>query len=238
MSEQRFERIKAVATELNIGLDRAIEFLNAKGFSFRRDPNAKINEEQYKLLLKEFGTDLKDKKEASNLFVKKSADNLVIDSQTPQEKKHEEPELFIKNIGIESKPEPIAPDTVQIDDSNKIVRSNVKLEGPKILGKIDLTSQKSDGKKSIYAAKPPVIQSKLDFDIPPAHLNPKNVVDEPNITALASEKEVVSPVIENTEFNNDDTIQFNENIVPIDEVVAPTIENVPDIEEHPKHIYE
>jgi translation initiation factor IF-2 len=238
MSEQRFERIKAVATELNIGLDRAIEFLNAKGFSFRRDPNAKINEEQYKLLLKEFGTDLKDKKEASNLFVKKSNDNLVIESQPYQEKKQEEPELFIKNIGIESKHEQIAHEVVQTDDSNKILRSNVRLEGPKILGKIDLTSQKSDGKKSIYAAKPPVIQSKLDFDTPPANVNPKNVVDEPNNSAISSEKEVVSPFIDVTEPNNEDTNQQNDNIVPNHEVVAPTTENVLNTDEHSKHINE
>lgn len=161
MSEEKTERISKVARELNIGVQRAIDFLNSKGAGLRNDPNAKISEDYIRLLKREFGEDLKDKKEASNLTIgKKAADNFVIDSQKPTTHyaKKQEEEVFIRNTQPDVKP------SVNEPEPELIHRTQVKLDGPKILGKINLEPQKP-------AVKP---QTSVIEEPKPAEQEPKN----------------------------------------------------------------
>ena len=64
MSEERAIRINKVLRELNISLDRAVDFLKTKGFEIEASPNAKISDDEYTALNKQFSAD-KGKKEAS-----------------------------------------------------------------------------------------------------------------------------------------------------------------------------
>ncbi|TDS65256.1 translation initiation factor IF-2 [Myroides indicus] len=64
MSEERAIRINKVLRELNISLDRAVDFLKGKGFEIDATPNAKISQEEYSVLCKQFSAD-RGKKEAS-----------------------------------------------------------------------------------------------------------------------------------------------------------------------------
>src|SRR5690606_33937255 len=64
MSDKRSIRINKVLRELNISLDRAVDFLKSKGHEIEASPNAKISQEELDALNKEFSTD-KNKKEAS-----------------------------------------------------------------------------------------------------------------------------------------------------------------------------
>lgn len=133
MSEEKLERLNKVVRELNISLGRAVDFLNSKGYSIRNDPNGKINEDQYKILLKEFGSDLKDKKEASELnFGRKPA---------ATEYKHTSPNTEER---LERPVEPVskAVEPVLNPSHDTVVRTEVKMEGPKVLGKIELTPKK------------------------------------------------------------------------------------------------
>ncbi|MDX5325638.1 MAG: translation initiation factor IF-2 [Bacteroidota bacterium] len=57
-------RLSKIIKELNISLDRAVEFLAEKGHEVVRNPNTKIDDEQHDLLLGAFAAD-KSKKEAS-----------------------------------------------------------------------------------------------------------------------------------------------------------------------------
>ena len=58
-------RLNKVLRELNISLDRVIEFLSTKGIQVEPRPTTKISEETYNVLLEEFETD-KSKRDASN----------------------------------------------------------------------------------------------------------------------------------------------------------------------------
>ncbi|MCC5918169.1 MAG: translation initiation factor IF-2 [Cryomorphaceae bacterium] len=58
------QRLSKVIRELNISLNRAVEFLTAKGVEVDANPNVKINEDVYDLLVDEFEQD-KTKKEKS-----------------------------------------------------------------------------------------------------------------------------------------------------------------------------
>ena len=50
-------RLNKVTRDLNVGISTVVEFLQKKGFAVEANPNTKINEEQYALLMKEFSTD-------------------------------------------------------------------------------------------------------------------------------------------------------------------------------------
>ena len=60
-------RLNKVARDLNVGVQTIGEFLQKKGFEINVDPNTKISDEQHELLVKEFSTDKKLKKESDNI---------------------------------------------------------------------------------------------------------------------------------------------------------------------------
>ena len=115
MAEGKTIRINKVLREFNISLDRAVEFLGAKGYVVEARPTTKISDEEYQILLAEFQTDKSKKVEAK---------------EVGEEKRKEKEELrqeFEKEQ--EEKPAP-APE---------VVKAESKLTGPKMLGKIDFS---------------------------------------------------------------------------------------------------
>lgn len=50
-------RLNKVTRDLNVGISTVVEFLQKKGYSVEANPNTKISEEQYAILVKEFSTD-------------------------------------------------------------------------------------------------------------------------------------------------------------------------------------
>ena len=104
------KRLSKVARELNVGISTIVEYLASQGKEISSNPNTKIGEDLYLILLQEFQ---KEK------FEKEKADNVVID----------QPERKVISIDKEGPKK-------QID---KIVAKADKLSGPSVLGKIDLT---------------------------------------------------------------------------------------------------
>lgn len=54
-------RLIKVSKDLNVGINSLVEFLQKKGFAVEANPNTKIDDEQYDLLVNEFGKDKKIK---------------------------------------------------------------------------------------------------------------------------------------------------------------------------------
>ena len=50
-----------VQRKLNVGINTVVEFLHKKGFEVEDNPNTRISDEQYALLVKEFGKNLPEK---------------------------------------------------------------------------------------------------------------------------------------------------------------------------------
>ena len=50
-------RLNKVTRDLNVGLSTVVDFLQKKGYDIESNPNTKITEEEYELLVKEFSTD-------------------------------------------------------------------------------------------------------------------------------------------------------------------------------------
>jgi len=153
MSEEKMMRLSLAARKLNVGLSTITDFLSDKGFEVDSKPNSKISEEQFNMLAKEFASSAMEKEEASGLTIgSKHAGNMVIDSEGESKARKEEDEekILIKNSGateastsaespkIEEAPtkEPEKPS----EDTHK--SEAPKLQGIKVLGKIDLDDKK------------------------------------------------------------------------------------------------
>ncbi len=99
MAEAKMMRLGQVARKLNIGKDTIIDYLGRKGHEVENNPNAKISEDQYKVLEREFASSAMDKEEAHSLSIgRKSNQNVVIDadSDEPAGQSDDEDEIFIK----------------------------------------------------------------------------------------------------------------------------------------------
>lgn len=57
MAEERLIRINKILRELNLSLDRAVDFLKEKDIHIESSPNAKLSQEEYKILCNQFSPD-------------------------------------------------------------------------------------------------------------------------------------------------------------------------------------
>ncbi len=146
-------RLNKVLKELNISLDRAVDFLSSKKIDIEPRPTSKIDQETYGLLLAEFQTDKsdKDKLEEINTQKKKELEEKQIIEEKLQEKSDEKLEVKKEILKeTESKTETSKPDQENLEkeeekkdpeDSSKIQTNFQKLTGLKKTGEvIDLDS--------------------------------------------------------------------------------------------------
>src|SRR5690625_528225 len=135
-------RLNKVLKELNISIDRAVDFLADNGVQIERTPNTRIDQKTYSILVKEFQSDAAQKAASEEVVINK------IPERSPEPKK-EEPE---------SKPKPV----------EKIPTTRIELEGPKKIGKIDLdqiNKPKTDKKKSEPEAEKPIKQEEIKKEV-------------------------------------------------------------------------
>ena len=102
-------RLSKAAREFNIGVSTIVDFLGKKGVSIKTDPNFKLTQEMYALLMKEFATEKHVKEEAKKIGLQFAAhETITIDDkrQASKDKEKELEDLFIKNVnlGYEKKP--------------------------------------------------------------------------------------------------------------------------------------
>ena len=129
-------RINKVLRELNISLDRAVDFLESKGIEIEKSPNTKISQEVYDTLSDEFQTDATKREKAQEVSEAKLKE---------KEKLREERE---REIEEKQKQDETVKETV--------VKTKVDLSGPKKVGKIDLDkpTEKKDEEKPKVKAEP------------------------------------------------------------------------------------
>ena len=120
-------RLNKVLRELNISIDRAIDFLESKGIEIEKRPTTKISSQIYELLSGEFQTDASKKVASNELGVAKQ--------------KEKEALRIKREIELEEK---LKKDT----QANQVIKAKSSVEGPKTVGKIDLDPVKSKEIKS------------------------------------------------------------------------------------------
>lgn len=144
MAEEKMIRLGQASRKLNVGHNTILEFLAKKGFTVDNSPNTKLTAEQYAMLSKEYASSASEKLEASGLTIgTKHVDNVVIEGEKDTAKKRldDEESIMIKNLGskdlkVKEEPKP-----------EKVEREKPKLEGIKVLGKIELDKDKKEAAK-------------------------------------------------------------------------------------------
>ncbi len=128
MADKPSIRLNKVLRELNISLERAVEFLNDKGVEIDARPTTKITNHVYDTLLDEFEKD-KSKKVASH--------------EVGEEKRKEKESLRI----IQEKKEQERLD--RIAKRQELKTNRISIEKPKSIGKIDLDALKTSPIKDV-----------------------------------------------------------------------------------------
>ena len=159
------KRLSKVARELNVGISTIVEFLGSQGKEVSSNPNTKIGEDLYMILLEEYH---KEK------FEKEKADNVVIDQSERKviSIKKEEPKKEIE----------------------KIVAKADALSGPSVLGKIDLTPKPKAEPVAETAEEPVEVKTEIKTEIKKADPVKENKV-EPSETIKAEAKKLTGPKV-------------------------------------------
>jgi translation initiation factor IF-2 len=71
MTSDKTTRLSKVAREFNVGISTIVEFLHKKGHTLDSNPNTKVPDELYNLLVKEYSSDVSAKKESEKLSLSK-----------------------------------------------------------------------------------------------------------------------------------------------------------------------
>ncbi len=131
-------RLIKVTKECNVGLQTAVDFLLKHGFDgVEANPNTKISEEQYQLLVKEFNKDKGLRNEATQLI------------QQRQEQNKERKEA------------------ARAKAAEEIVELKIpQMEGPKVLGRIDLNASKKPSAKDVKPKEEVKLTPKVEVAAP------------------------------------------------------------------------
>ncbi|TDK46014.1 translation initiation factor IF-2 [Algoriphagus formosus] len=202
MSEEKMMRLGALARKLNVGTATLVETLGKKGHEVQDNPNSKISMEQVELLNREFRSSAQEKEEASHLSIGKRHETVTLEPEpkpepepapapapTPAPAPKEEVPAPTPPKKEEPKAAPEEPKAPEAEKTDKADIEAPKLEGIKVLGKIDLP-QKTDHKKGGRHEK----QSRPAPAKPtPAPQKPKEEKKAPTV-AKPQPKEEVKPV--------------------------------------------
>ncbi len=89
--ENKAVRLKKVATEFNVGISTIVEFLEKKGIAVESNPNTKIEQDVYSLLMKEYADEKKQKEKAKSAGRARSErESITLDDTRKEKEKPEE----------------------------------------------------------------------------------------------------------------------------------------------------
>jgi translation initiation factor IF-2 len=180
MSEERIIRINKVLRELNISLERAVDYLKDKGIAIEANPNAKISDDIYNVLCGQFAGD-KGNKEASK--------------EVGEEKRKEKEALRLER-------EKEIEDKRKIEEERlkqqEVIKARAVIAGPVQVGKIDLNPKKPSivpPVKAVEKVETPVakvpevkaVQKEVSTEKP----SPEKPLEE----KVVSDKKEVKPVV-------------------------------------------
>lgn len=155
MAEKAPIRLSKAARELNVGISTLVDFLAEKGIEVDARPNTKIDSEAYQLLQNEYAPDMAKKQKSEELSQNKVVrETISLENQTEekQSKKADQDEILIKNVGAfeeQPKAKSVDPEPKKILEEKETAKEPAKSAdgGPTVVGKIDLSTIKSNRPK-------------------------------------------------------------------------------------------
>ena len=164
-------RLSKVTKELNVGLQTCVDFLQKKGYDVENSLNAKINDEQYELLVIQFSQD-KDVRLKAEQAQRERANSKMEAKAAAEEAKKAEAKAE----------EPV------VEEEKPAVTF-------KVVGKIDLNAPKKEEPKAEVKPEPKAEPAPVVEEVAPAVVEePKPVVVEEKPAAPAVEE--VAPIVE------------------------------------------
>ena len=203
-------RLSKAAREFNIGMKTVVDFLTKKGFPIDMDPNAKLTQDMYNFLMKEFASEKHVKEEAKKIGLQfTSHETITIEDKKTATKDREKEldDLFIKNVSM---------------DFEKKQYDSIK-KPKEVVVKEHVTEPVAEVKIEEVAALPEPLHEE-----PP--IIPAEIIAEPDVIAeqpLAAHPEVTEPepvVI----FDQAQDLQDIQ--IPVQDIVEP-VEETPESDE-------
>lgn len=172
------KRLNKVAKELNVSVSTIVEFLTSKGHNIDPNPNSKVEESIYNLLLDEFQAEKSEKEKSLKVTIGKERRETISIDETPKTKAKKDDDVIEKDEII------IKTVTVEPED---FIKEEIKLnipepKQPTIVGKIDLDSLNKPKK----GAKKKEEESKVEEK--PKEIEKKEVSEEKVETPKAVEE--------------------------------------------------
>ena len=171
-------RLNKVLRELNISIDRAVDFLDSKKIEIEKRPTTKISQEVYQLLHDEFQTDASKKVASQEVSEAKLKEKEALRLQRDRE--------------IEEKQK------VEVTPKPEVVKAKAEITGPKKVGKIDLNTSKKEKVKEKPAPEKEVLKEEATKEeVPKEEAPKKEVVEQPVVKEDVKETtvEVKKPLI-------------------------------------------
>ena len=181
MSEERIIRINKVLRELNISLERAVDYLKDKGIAIEANPNTKISDDVYNVLCGQFAGD-KGNKEASKEVgeeKRKEKEALRLEREKEIEDKRKQDEERLKQ--------------------QEVIKARAVLAGPVQVGKIDLNPKRPTvvpaPVKVVEKIETPVVSVPVEKPAVVEAIQKEPVQNVPSQDKLVSDKKEVKSIV-------------------------------------------
>lgn len=168
MSKAGPVRLRKACAELNVALDRAVDFLAGKGISIDRNPNTKLDSDTYDLLVEEFAPDRAKKQKSEALAQTKVVrETITLEDQkkSRSDSSGDQEEVLIKDVGGNNS----AAESFKTKAPEK--------EGLTVVGKIDLDAVKPSRPTKKSEEKPAPVEKKEE--VKPAAEEKKKEEEKP-----------------------------------------------------------
>ena len=204
MSEERVIRINKVLRELNISLERAVDYLKDKGIAIDANPNAKISDSEFNILQSQFAGD-KGNKEASK--------------EVGEEKRKEKEALRVER---EKEIEDKRRQEEERQKQQEIIKARAVVSGPVQVGKIDLNPKKpavsAPVEEPVKTNEPKEVVAPVQPEKP---VEKENIQPEPVAPVVSEEKKAEKPIItEKKEVKAESSKTAQEPIISTDPATA------------------
>jgi translation initiation factor IF-2 len=162
MSEDKSIKLFKAVKELNIGMGTIVDFLATKGYRVEKQPMAKLDNDMYSALLKEFAVDKSIKEEAKQISIgkiRKEEPGAIPDkpAETRRSRDFENEEILIKNAGNYTAPPAVEKPKPEPEPAKPADTGSESLPGVKVIGKIDLNNLNAKPvEKAVVKPEPPV----------------------------------------------------------------------------------
>jgi translation initiation factor IF-2 len=174
-------KLNKAIKELNVGLSTIVEFLNKKGYEVESNPNIKITDEQFDLLIAEFGNSTPTKG--------RKAIKPIVSSITKEKQKNQVVEEIKTRVPDDIRPKFITKGKIDLSGTQHKKKSSVTKTEERLSAKSPVAEQKEKKEtleQKIEVPKPPVTIKKAD----PVTVTQTTTTATPPVTAKQTAPEV------------------------------------------------